>query len=170
MEKQTNNLDIPIDDIDCWTRYPKYRWVYELTRLLDSQNVKWLPYENKEMQNKMPNIELHTVNHTSILQSYIYTEDFSTNRYIAEAYILKGEIKLLRYFNKTDMSLIEDQTGNLSLRVNAFVSMHFKKYTGVISVEFANNTITSIKLRSRSELGISTNDIIIKLIRRIYKK
>ena len=54
----TQELDIPKDDIECWTRYPKYRWVYELSRLLDSQHIRWSLFEIDDLTNKELNIKL----------------------------------------------------------------------------------------------------------------
>ena len=161
-------LNIPTDDIDCWAKYPKHQWVYNLSYLLDAQNIKWSPFESSSAC-KTSSFNFYTSKDISIAESYIYTEIFSKSRYIAEAYILRGEIKLIRYFNKNGSELLETQTGNLDLRVNAFASMHFKKYSGVISLEFADNIIISVKLRSQSELGITANDTTIKLNKRIYK-
>ena len=172
MHKKTtiNDLDIPNDDIDCWDRYPKHRWVFDLSRLLDTQGVHWSPFKSEILTQRVLNMEFHTSKELDYTPAYIYTEPFNSNRFISELYIVKGEIKLSRYFDKNNLTQLEDNIGNMDLRANAFVSMHFQKFTGVISLEFANNIIISVKLRPQSELGIvSTNDIV-KLNKRIYKK
>jgi len=41
MDKQSIDIKIPLNDVDCWYLYPKHNWVYDASRLFDSQNIKW---------------------------------------------------------------------------------------------------------------------------------
>ena len=62
MQKKTDiqEFDIPKDDIECWDRYPRHRWVYDLSRLLDSQHISWSPFITNELKFKINNIRLES--------------------------------------------------------------------------------------------------------------
>jgi hypothetical protein len=165
---EIQELDIPIDDIECWERYPKHRWVYDLSRLLDAQNIKWSLFETDALKDKELNIYLESLKEIEYDPGYIYINRPNGFHTLAEVYLTKGEIKLTRYFDKRTLLEINEFIGNIELRVNAFVSMHFQKFTGVITMEFVGNDIMSIRLRAYPELGQNTESI--KLTKRIYKK
>lgn len=172
MQKKTDTLelDIPIDDIECWERYPKHRWVYDLSRLLDAQNIKWSPYETDTLQDKEVNMYFNSNRNIIYETSHIYINKPEGDHILTEVYITKGEIKLTRHIDKRTRVEIQEFMGNIELRVNAFVSMHFQKFTGVITAESIGNDIMSIRLRPYSELSINVSPDIIKLTKRIYKK
>lgn len=165
-----NDLDIPADDIDCWHRYPKYRWVYDISRLLDSQNIKWTPFNDTELGHKIPAMHFDTTKHVEYEPAYIYINQRHEELVVSEVYIIKGEIRHIRHFNATTMQQMSEDIGNVELRISAFASIHFQKFTGVISTRTFGNDIYSILLRPMSEFGLETNADIAKLIKRIYKK
>lgn len=166
---EINNLNIPKDDIECWNRYPKYRWVYELSRLLDAQNIKWSLFETEGM-NQHLSVDLETQEDLKYTPGYIYLCKVNSPQIITEVYILKGEIKLMRQIGKSHNNNIELNSGTIELVINAFVSMHFQKFTGVISVTTQGKEIHKIKLRPVIDLGQETNQDIVKLAKRIYRK
>lgn len=51
--KINKEIDFPQDDVECWDRYPKHRWVYDLSRLLDTQNIKWSPFETSSLNDRV---------------------------------------------------------------------------------------------------------------------
>lgn len=166
----TQELNIPRDDVECWERYPKHRWIYDLSRLLDAQNIKWSPYETDLLKDREVNIFLDTYSDIEYEPGYIYINKPYGSQVITEVYITKGEIKLARYIDKdTDIEL-HDSIGNIELRINAFVSMHFLKFTGIITITSIGNDIMSIRLRPYSDLSFSVNPDITRLTKRIYKK
>ena len=166
----TLDLDIPKDDVECWERYPKHRWVYDLSRLLDAQNIKWSPYETDSLKDTEVNIYLESPKNIVYETSHIYINRPEGDHILAEVYITKGEIKLSRYFDKRTRLEIQDFIGTIELRINAFVSMHFQKFTGIITAELIGNNIMSIRLRAYPELSSTTNPDITRLTKRIYKK
>ena len=172
MHKKTDiqDLDIPTDDVECWERYPKHRWVYNLSRLLDAQGVKWSPFKTNELDFEQQDLELQTDQDIKYKSGSIFVKKPEGHQILSEVYLVKGEIRLIRYFDKTSLKETDSFVGNLELRINAFVSMHFQKFTGVISLEFSGNDVMSVKLRASPELGDTVNPDIIKLFRRIYKK
>ena len=165
---ETQDLDIPMDDIECWERYPKHRWVYDLSRLLDAQNIKWSLFKTPTFRDKELTIYLESFREVEYDPGHIYINRPDGYHSLAVVYLTKGEIKLIRYFDKKTHKETNEFAGNIELRVNAFVSMHFQKFTGVITMEFVGNDIMAIRLRAYPELGQTAESI--KLIKRIYKK
>lgn len=170
MQKRTyiHDLDVPKDDIDCWERYPKHRWVYETSRLLDAQHIKWSPFKTEELQDKISNLQLETT--VDYDMGSIYVSKPQCKEIIAEAYIVKGEIRALRYVDPVTTEEIQDNLGDVELRVNAIVSMHFQRFTGVISANILGQDMYSAILRPYSLYALENNIEISKLLKRIYKK
>lgn len=172
MHKKTDilDLDIPKDDIECWERYPKHHWVYDLSRLLDAQNIKWSPYEVTSLPDRELNMRLET-DQTCIRQpGYIFVKRPDLPVTITEVYITKGEIKLMRHLDALTKKELQGLIGEIELRISAFVTIYFQKFTGVISVESLGPDIYSMRLKPYSELSQETNAEVIKLIKRIFKK
>src|ERR1035437_4169040 len=119
----TLDLDIPIDDIECWERYPKHHWVYDLSRLLDAQNIKWSPYETENLRDKMVNMYFDSPKDIIYETSHIYINKPDGDCILTEVYITKGEIKLTRHIDKRTRIEIQEFMGNIELRIKAFVSM-----------------------------------------------
>jgi hypothetical protein len=86
---------------------------------------------------------------------------------MCEIYIVKGEIKLIRYLT-IDGNDIDGIPGLLELKLTAFINLHFSKFTGVISTKIHNTDIHRVWLRplypNTSHSGAK------RLISRIYKK
>lgn len=166
MHKKNDNteISIPKDDFECWERYPKYHWVYDLSRLMDAQNIMWSPYEDPDLTYKVANINLKPVNAIPYNPGYIYIEKPTGDYLVTDVYIVKGEIKFMQHIG------MDTLIGQLELRLNAFVTLHFQKFTGAISVETYGNNIYGVRLRPSLELDLITNPELVKLIKRIYKK
>jgi hypothetical protein len=65
---------------------------------------------------------------------------------------------------------LESIFGEVELRLNAFTTLYFQKFTGVITTETFGNEIFRIKLKPYSDPEQERNQEVIKLLRRIYKK
>ena len=167
---EINELDIPRDDIDCWERYPKHRWVYDVSRVLDSQNIKWSPFKTNELENIIANMYLESADSVAYAPGWIYISNPIGKQILSEVYIIKGEIKHIRYTDNITKAQLTDNVGDVELRISAFVTMHFQKFTGVISVETIGNDIYSIRLKAISDLSLTIDANIAKLVKRIYKK
>lgn len=165
----TNELDIPKDDIECWERYPKHHWVYDLSRILDAQNIKWSPYEIDGLEREL-NIEMISNKPIVKQPGYIYTKRLDGRHMITETYITKGEIKLMRHVDPDSKKEIIGLIGEIDLRINAFVTLYFQKFTGVITYETYANEIFRIRLRPYIDISLEANQEVIKLVKRIYKK
>lgn len=164
-----NELDIPVDDVECWERYPKHHWVYDLSRLLDAQNIKWSPFETPGMQREI-NILIDTDKPVVRQPGFIYTKKAEGRRLFTEIYIAKGEVKLMRHIDPETNKELTQLIGEVELRLSAFITLYFVRFTGVISAETYGNEIHRIKLRPQSDLSQEENANIVKLAKRIYKK
>lgn len=163
------NLDIPVDDYECWNRYPRHRWVYDLSRLLDAQNLKWSPFEENGLQREI-NYKFYTKSPIIRQPGYIYIEPPNGEYLVTEVYILRGEIKLMRHINPVTKKSLSALTGNIEIRINAFVSLYFSKFTGVVSIETVGNQIYRISLRPFIDLQEEEDIEVIKNAKRVYKK
>lgn len=173
MHKKIENLelDIPKNDLDCWERYPKQRWVYDASRVLDAQNIKWQLTEPATPFEKIPTISLKTKTGVEHYLGYIYTDILPAEHLLSEVYIVKGEVKFIRQLDFHSLKEVDSLPGQLDLKINALVALYFQKFTGVISMEVRGTEIIRIQLRpSYSDLGLIDNQELIKLIKRIYRK
>lgn len=167
---EISDLDIPKDDVECWEQYPKHRWVYDLSRLLDAQNIKWSPYATSNLKDSAANMFLETDKDIAYAPAWIFISNPVGKQIISEVYIVKGEIRYIRYLDKFTKKLITENVGDVELRISAFVTIHFQKFTGVITTETIGNEIYSIRLKPSSEFALEANSETTKLIKRIYKK
>lgn len=166
----TQEFDIPRDDIECWNRYPKHRWVYELSRLLDSQNIKWSPFEADGLPDRELNIDMFSEKTLVRQPGYIYVKKPEGPHLFTEVYITKGEIKLMRHVELRKQEELPNLIGEVELRLNAFITLYFQKFTGVMATETYSNEIFRIQLRPYLDTSLEANQEVIKLIKRIYKK
>jgi len=167
---EIEDLDIPQDDVECWERYSKHRWVYDKMRLLDAQNIKWSPYESELCTVRTAGMDLHSKKGLVHSPAYIYIEKYNGQHILASAYISKGDIGIIRYFDKSTNTESQESVGNIELRITSFVTMYFPKFTGIVSVELIGTYIVSVILRLHPELALTANTESIKLLKRIYKK
>lgn len=164
------DLDIPKDDLECWDRYPKYRWAYDKSRLFDAQGIKWSPFPMDDLRDSTAIICLDSKN-IEIDAGKIYYNKPTEPSIISELYIAKGEIKYIQYFDGKTGRTLEQITGDIEIRIIAFVSMHFQKFTGVVSVEIIGTGIYEIHLHPiNSDFALNANNDIIKIVKRIYKR
>ena len=166
----TQELNIPKDDIECWERYPKHHWMYDLSRLLDVQNIKWSPFEDPDLPDRELNIEMISSRAIVRQPGYIYIKKQEGPRMYTELYIVNGEIKKMRHINPETFKELDSLNGEIELRLNAFTTLHFQKFTGIITAETYANEIFRIRLRPYTSLDTETNQEITKLAKRIYKK
>ena len=165
-------LDIPHDDIEAWERYPKHNWVYDLSRLLDAQNIKWSPFRTETLDYMEANMQLEARDpfEHKTETGFIFVKQPEGRHVITEVYITKGEIKLMRHLDRWTKEEIQGEVGEIELRLNAFSTLYFQKFSGVITAISIGSDLFSIRLRPYSESALSTNAEAVKLTKRIYKK
>ena len=173
MQKRSyiQEFNIPKDDVECWDRYPKHKWVYDLSRVLDAQNIRWSPFRTGSLPHKVNNMVLVSLDTDITIESaFIFINKQEGLNVMTEVYIFKGEVKLLKHFDKQTHKEIDTFIGNVELRINAFISMHFQKFTGIITIESLGNCITDISLRPYADISTDINSETYKLTKKIYKK
>lgn len=161
------DYDIPTSDIECWEKYPKHRWVYDLSRLCDAQDIAWNLFASDSLTYKREIIEIEDTQGVKYSSGNIFIKEPMGEHIYSEVFISKGEIKFTRYFDLNKN--VCDVKGDIELRINAFVIMHFQKFSGIITVVVVEKNIYSAHLMSLSTLASFSPDAI-KLIKKIYKK
>jgi len=171
---EVQDLDIPKNDIECWERYPKHHWVYDLSRLFDAQNIKWSPFRTPILNHAIFNLRINSENMIALPKDkepgYIYIQEPMGTKIITEVYLIKGEIKLMRHIDPNTLEEISGIIGEVELRMNAFVTLYFQKFTGVFLTETYKNEIYEMSLKPLSIFHSENNLEVIKLIKKIYKK
>jgi hypothetical protein len=163
-------MDIPKTDIVCWDRYTKHRWVYDLSRLLDAQHIKWSLVRTDQFNEPKLNVNigLHSekLNVANTEPGYIFIEEQQEKEVNTEVFIIKGEIKHLRHTK----DICSDVKGEIEIRINAFITLYFQKFTGIICVTTIKNNIYAISLKPQENTYKDKSPEIDKLIKKIYKK
>lgn len=165
-------LDIPHDDIEAWDRYPKHNWVYDLSRLLDAQHIKWSPFRTDTLNDIRAVMVLDSLDpfEYKTETGFIFIKPPDGKEVISEVYITKGDIKLMRHLDRKTKIDIQEDVGEVELRLSAFNALFFQKFSGVITAISIGSDLYSIRLRPYSESALSNNPESVKLTKRIYKK
>lgn len=179
------NLDttkIPVNDLDAWNMYPKFRWVYETSRLMDIQNINWAPFQQENYETTLPAYNINKI--TDIKQvpfiaagmqhtGAIFIERLAGEHLITDVVVQKGCVKWLkhhRFNDKNERVVIDVINGNLELKINAMITLHFQKYIGVLSIETIGQNIIAIRLRMTSEIIDQYPEDWLKKVQRVYNR
>lgn len=165
---ELDDLDIPKDDVECWERYPKHRWVYNLSQILDVQHVKWSPYPTRDLQYKIANMDLYSTDWLEMNPGSIYVQDIIDTDMWTELYLIKGDIKHTRHVDPQTGKDLQLNSGDIELRINAITKICFRDFTGVLKMSSCGNTFYRISLRPLP--ASDSNDETLRLKKRIYKK
>lgn len=168
----------PCTDINAWNKYPKYNWVYETTRLLDSQNVYWAPYPFEQSMCSLPiwafdhSISPLPINFSTCLctdRVYI-AHDLTTNVISCTFLVLYKGSMVCQETYKYGEFLDKYKHNNLDQEkvkdLNAFLGKYFKRYSGLMTLYHANNIYYKISLKANkddifdlTELSVAKNII-----------
>lgn len=185
--------DIPLTDYAAWNMYPKYRWIYSTSRLLDLQNIVWSPFYSSALcasleeftaDNQTGNmLEEWAPNALSDGQTVfgaIFVKPIIGECLTTDAVILKGELKwLAHHTRKADLDnnrmqvgkkVLADIRGDIELRISALAKMALPKYTGVVSVDTIGTTIVSARLRMTPDVIDQYPDGWMKSIIKLYNR
>jgi len=162
---ELNDYNIPGTMQDCWEKYPNYNWVYNSTRLLDAQHMPWSPFETSSYSHKLKTFTLSNDN------GFIYipdNENFSEEPLLTETIIKTGDLKWLAHY--VDSKFIDEINGEADLRINAFIALYLRKFTGGVSFRTRSNHIYEISLCPTKDIIDSYPEVATKLLKKIYKK
>jgi len=168
------NTDIPTTDEECWIKYPKFRWMYETTKLLESQNKKWSFVKDNKFNCVLQMTSFNRAFNNVFLKysstiklGEIYVEDADNiNAMHTDVLIQKGEIKWFTHHLYGQVKKNIDPS--IELRITAFIIMHFSKWNGVVSIKTIDNVIYAVKLMPSELLNFYPEDVK-KEINKIYK-
>ena len=171
-----NELSIPKNDIDCWNKYPKFRWVFETTKLFDSQHKKWSFVSGDiytcETSMDMFEKDLSSVKVTPMSLPRTSGQIFvgNTNNIIIDSQVIiqKGEIKWLAHYKDTEF--LEQINANVEVRIAAFVIMYFQKWNGVLTVRTIDHEIHCVKLMPNNAILQSYPKSALDLLNKVYRK
>lgn len=168
------------NDVDAWNKYPRYNWMYNMSRLLDAQNVAWSPFRTKDLDVGLPTF---TIDRSDIVFSRldqtwlnktmagtVFISPVEGRKIHTETLIRKGSLKWFKHFNPTSHNFYDDTIGEVELRINAFVTLYFKKFNGAVSFETVGNQIISIKLYPTKELLSQYPPEVITQLKKILPK
>lgn len=163
-----STADIPLTDQAAWGLYPKHRWVYSTSRLLDLQNIEWSLFysdvfcaslEELGGQRVFTEQELWpgVLKDGDTMHGTIFIKPLEGDSLTTDVVVLKGELKWLAHHTHAvaerknhvvvGKKVLPDVRGELDLRISALTRMHFQKFTGVISVDTIGNVIVGARLR-----------------------
>lgn len=172
----TTVYDIPMDDIECYERYLKLNWVYDTGRLLDSQKISWSPYSTLDKTHYIPSSMLDqelfpVVNvegsvHKKELGA-IFIEKPEGPRVFTDVILQKGDIKWMKSHNG---GFIDENLGDVDLRIQAFIVLYFKRFNGCISFETIGNQIYACHLRPTVSIVESYPEEAKVLLKKVYNK
>lgn len=185
------DINIPINDLNAWTMYPTYRWIYNKIMLCEYQKIQFAPMPIKPTKYPViikPIINLYgmglniiKVNNDDEFYDNWYNNNFWMEFLEGEhlswdLVILNGHInfnvclmghpddKNIGKFNYWES--IDSKIPNIILEL---VSDHFKDYTGCLNVETIGNKIIECHLRM-GDIDIFPTLDILKGIIATYKK
>lgn len=161
MDKELELYNMPKSDYECWDKYPRYNWVYNTSRLLDAQHVKWSPFKTDDLPDHIPAFSFHS-------DSHLYYKDPKEPLIHSEAIIYTGTVKWLAHHK--DAGLQEELVGEVDLRINAFATCYLPRFSGIVTFTTSSNIIYDLKLRPSYDLLPYYPDKSIKLIKKIFKK
>lgn len=183
-------VDIPLTDEHAWKMYPKYNWVYSTSRLLDMQNIEWSPFYRPGFVWTLPEFSLWSNSFWSPLKPAVVnsvgqrSEDFKYEggifmapivgeKLTTDIAILKGEIKWAAHHRTEDdgtKTVLTELRGDVELRISALVTLHFKKFAGVISVDTIGHDIVAARLHLTTELVSKYPEDWLTRVVRIYNR
>lgn len=156
MEKTVSELlaehsEIPTDHKSSWDKYPKFRWVYETTRLLDMQGIEWSPYRSESYVNGLNmfnyGLPLGLLDWANSVNGSVvaWVPKLKPEVLMTTVAIFKGEAKYFKHVDVGDV-ILDNLNGDIELRINAMLSLHFQKFTGVIDVQTFGKDIVAVNL------------------------
>lgn len=178
-------VDIPLTDEHAWKMYPKYNWVYSTSKLLDMQNIEWSPFYKSTLGWSLPELTVWendipiqpkevTSRSTNMEPGRIFLAPIAGERLTTDIAILKGEVKWAAHhmYVEADNSraVLTELRGDVELRISALVTLHFKKFAGVISVDTIGHDIIAARLHLTSEVVSKYPEDWLTRVVRIYNR
>ena len=157
--------NLPKTNSEVWTLYPQYSAAQQTSMVFDFQTISWTPFKTK----------VHTQEHPAFnvegYPGFIYTKPMSDEHLTTYVAINKGNIKWMGHCAYGTVDIEEEIRGSLELRIGAFVTTVYKKFSGIISFESYGDSVVAINLTVNKEFLESVQDEeLLKNIKRLYTR
>lgn len=140
----------------------KYMWTMDTAYILNEQQLIWSPFKNETLTFPLPAINSDLEN-----TGTIYIEEPTEEKINTCLLLSKGELKHI--FQYTEKDILTSIDGNSELRVMAFTTIHFKKYTGILNFSSYGKNIISITTHLEQNNPFINNSIWAKSLAKLYK-
>ena len=155
----------PKTNIEAWVEYPKFNKVQQTSALFDFQHVEWQPFEDDQFNISHPafNIDGYEGN--------IYTKPLRGDDLTTYVAVNKGDIKWIAHTPRGTFEFEDQIRGSLELRIGAFVTTVYKKFSGIISFDSVGDNVVAVNMNiSKDFAGAITDDELTKNIKRLYSR
>jgi hypothetical protein len=155
----------PRKNKDAWTLYTKYNRIQQTSVLFDFQQVAWSPFKD----------DGHPMKHNAFnIEGYvgdIYTAEMAGDELTTAVAVNKGDIKWITHYDQNTLVQEDDIRGSLELRIGAFVTAAFKKFSGILSFKSIGDDVVAIDLKVDEKFILSLKDEELnKNIKRLYNR
>lgn len=158
----------------------KYKWVYESTRVLATQGIPWSHMSTDINRNAIDVLNYGSkIDHDAIVlqndcslpgKIFVDANVFVGEEVFTDVAIFKGDVKWMQHYRNEDkeIELIPLELGEIKLKINALLHLHFSKYSGIIKVQTIGKNIIGISLFTEDALIVHYPDNWSKHVVRIY--
>lgn len=169
-----SKYNVPATDTECWNKYPKYRWLFETSKLFEAQNKKWsfvkdskfnCVYQTSSFDRPFTSMFLKYSSTATLGELYVQDAD-NTDTMHTDVVIRKGEITWFKHHKYN--SFIDEINAEVELRISAFIIMNFAKWNGVLSIKTISNEIYAVKCMP-SNMLTQYPEKVIEQLKKIYK-
>jgi hypothetical protein len=173
----TAQIKIPSTDKEAWVKYPKVNWVYLTHKLLEFQKIKWYPFSIEGVTNtKLASYSLGEPILGTDGMIYIEEElNLTDVRTKVDAVICRGQIvDEVHYTEDTEGNVTPKTTyaisGKVELLIQSILVWHFDKFSGIVSVEYVDDTIIAFRLTPHTYAKEFYPDHILRNLNGLYTK
>jgi hypothetical protein len=155
----------PRTSVEAWTQYPKFNKVQQTSILFDFQHVEWQPFADDKfnVEHDAYNIEGYT--------GKIYTKELKGDELTTYVAINKGEIKWIAHAPKGTYAFEEEIRGSLELRIGAFITTVYKKFSGIVSFDSVGDDVVAVNMHINKDFAEAiTDEDLAKNIKRLYSR
>lgn len=171
------DYNIPLTDYDCYDRYHKHIWIYDLAKMRDNQHLKYDLFKTDECtqavkQSSFNKDATHLIDeeffHGELERGCIFIPPVSGEAIFTDMIIYRGEIKWFKHHDQTDF--LDTIHGELELRALAIVALFFQSFNGIMSFQSYGPDIFVLHLHPDRHMITKYDDEAQKLIKKIFKK
>lgn len=159
----TQELDIPVNDYSCVTRYPHLQELY-----LSPVVLAWgkVPFSLAPLEGKQ-RYPLNTIQQESDTNAVWIDPIDRTRETSSDVVVHRGECRDFLHYR--DSLPLEEVPADKELIIRAFAIEKLRRFSGIATFHTIDKTIYSISLRPCIDMSIYYSDTMIKSFRKYYK-